>query len=222
MDEDSIGLMHSRAERFVRNLDEIPDRWHYDGRSIYTIKDGQVTEIPFGTEGAGDSRVWASEEEEEENLRLLSVFLNPNDTERMPLEEDGINSQYRVAISLTPDYVIADDEGNALQDAVQFMLVLAANGYDPTTVQIMLDVEFNEIDMVGMSDFDYDQMVTLHTDLTKLIADDLHDQGLIAQDLAQPGDLLHDLVVILDDLITLQAGEPLQAHVKDGLGLQLA
>lgn len=168
MDEDSIGLRHSRAERFVRNLDETPDRWHYDGRSIYTIKDGQVSEIPFGIEGAGDIRVWASEDEEE-NIGLLSMFLNPNDTERMPLEEDGINSQYRVAISLTPDYIIGDDEGMALQDAVQFLMVLAANGYDPTTVQVMLDTQFNEIDMVGMSDFDYDQMVTLHTDITNLM-----------------------------------------------------
>lgn len=169
MDGDSLGILHSRAERYVRNLESAPDRWHFDGSTIYLINGDRIESVPFTEEGVGGMRVWASEDDDD--VVALSAFLNINDTDRMPLEEDNINSQYRVAISLVPDYLIVDDQQRALQDVTAFMIYLSQNGYDPTTVGVMFDVEHNEIDLVGNSDFDYHQMVMLHDDLNRLMED---------------------------------------------------
>lgn len=169
MDGDSLGILHSRAERYVRNLESAPDRWHFDGSTIYLINGDRIESVPFTEEGVGEMRVWASEDDDD--VVALSAFLNINDTDRMPLEEDNINSQYRVAISLVPDYLIVDDQQRALQDVTAFMIYLSQNGYDPTTVGVMFDVEHNEIDLVGNSDFDYHQMVMLHDDLNRLMED---------------------------------------------------
>ena len=44
---------------------------------------------------------------------------------------------------------------------------------------------------------------------------------LAVQDLAQPLDQLQRLLVFVDDLLPLEPGQALQAHVQDGLGLAL-
>ena len=51
------------------------------------------------------------------------------------------------------------------------------------------------------------------TNLFKLFPNDLDNQGVIAKHLFQPLDSFDDLFIILDDLVPLQAGQPLQAHV---------
>ena len=45
--------------------------------------------------------------------------------------------------------------------------------------------------------------------------------ALVRQDLAEARDLPLDLAVLLDDLVALEAGQALQAHVEDGLRLDL-
>ena len=52
--------------------------------------------------------------------------------------------------------------------------------------------------------------------------DDLVDLALVAEDLLEARDLLQRLGVLLEDLVALEAGEALQAHVEDGLRLDLA
>ena len=44
---------------------------------------------------------------------------------------------------------------------------------------------------------------------------------LHSEDFSQPTDQLRRLLVLLQDLVSLEAGQPLQAHVQDGLGLDL-
>ena len=61
----------------------------------------------------------------------------------------------------------------------------------------------------------------LVADLGQFRHDDLEDLGVGSQDLPQPGDELQDLFVLGDDLVPLQAGQALQAHLQDGLGLDL-
>ena len=57
--------------------------------------------------------------------------------------------------------------------------------------------------------------------LLQLGADDLVDLALVAEDLLVARDLLQHLVALLEDLVALQSGEALQAHVEDGLRLDL-
>ena len=57
-------------------------------------------------------------------------------------------------------------------------------------------------------------------DLGQFIADDLAHQRLAAQDRPQIFNLLQYLAILLDQLIALQLGEPLQAHLQNGVRLQ--
>ncbi len=58
-------------------------------------------------------------------------------------------------------------------------------------------------------------------DLDELLADLLEQQLVGGEDRAQLLDQLHELLVLVDDLLALEAGEALQAHVEDRLGLRL-
>ena len=55
----------------------------------------------------------------------------------------------------------------------------------------------------------------------QLIDDDLHQQPLAGQNRAQPLDRLEQLGQLVEDLLALQAGQALELHVENGLGLDL-
>ena len=61
----------------------------------------------------------------------------------------------------------------------------------------------------------------LLADRLQLGDDQLHQQLLARQDRAQPLDRFHQLDELVEDLLTLEAGQPLQLHVEDGLRLDL-
>ena len=58
-------------------------------------------------------------------------------------------------------------------------------------------------------------------DLAQFTDDDLEDLGVGRQDFPQAGDQLHDLFVFGDDLVALQSGQALQAHLQNRLGLDI-
>ena len=58
-------------------------------------------------------------------------------------------------------------------------------------------------------------------DLPQFVDNDRVDLLLVGQDTPQLGDGGPHGLVLLDDLVTLQPGQPLQAHFQDGLGLGL-
>ncbi len=58
-------------------------------------------------------------------------------------------------------------------------------------------------------------------DLPQLVGNDVQHQPLRAEDFLQPGDQLEKPLVLFDDLLALQAGQALQAHVEDRLRLEL-
>ena len=58
-------------------------------------------------------------------------------------------------------------------------------------------------------------------DLGQFLADDLPLPFGRGQDRLVVGDLRHELVVLVDELLALQGGEPAQLHVEDGPGLLL-
>lgn len=165
MDE---GLRHSRAERYVRDMDDSPDRWFYDGSTIYLIYGADVKSVSFDGETAGEMQVFASEDDDASDLYR---YLNPNDQDSQPLEEEGIGSGYRLAISLIPsDYLIAEDLPAAISEVTNFMMYLVSEGnIDPSTVAVQMDTEFNEIDIVGIQDQDYEGMVEIHDALSQLM-----------------------------------------------------
>ena len=55
MDE---GVRFSRAEKYVRSLDPMPDRWVYDGKDIFLVYGSSIRTVPFGDEGPGKSEVF--------------------------------------------------------------------------------------------------------------------------------------------------------------------
>jgi len=167
MDE---GLRYSRAERYVRNMDENPDRWFYDGSTIYLIYGADIKHVPFDGEEAGEIEVFASEDDDDASD--LYRYLNPNDQDREPLEEEGIGSGYRMAISLVPSYLIEEDHMAAISEVSNFMMYLATEGgIDPSSVTVQMDTEYNEIDILAIQDQDFEGMVEIHDALTALMED---------------------------------------------------
>ena len=57
---------------------------------------------------------------------------------------------------------------------------------------------------------------------TKLVHDDLHHELLAREDRQQAFDQREQFRQLVQDLLPLEAGQPLQLHVEDGLGLNLA
>ena len=100
----------------------------------------------------------------------LSRFLNPDDTEREPLEEEGINSNYMIAISLTPDFMIMEDRQSTMELVSQFMAhLIVEGGIDPSTVNVQIDEQYNEVDIIGDQEQDYEGMVEIHDILSNLM-----------------------------------------------------
>ena len=58
-------------------------------------------------------------------------------------------------------------------------------------------------------------------DLPELVPDDPQELRLLGQDLLEPGDLRLDLLELLEDLLPLESGQPLQPHVEDRLRLEV-
>ena len=56
--------------------------------------------------------------------------------------------------------------------------------------------------------------------LAEFFFDDAQHDAFAGEDLLEPGDVLEDVRIFLEDLLLLEAGEPLKAHVEDGLGLE--
>ena len=65
-------------------------------------------------------------------------------------------------------------------------------------------------------------VTVLLLDLQRFVLDDLHAKTLIGEHRAQVVDQLHQLGMLIADLVALETGEPLQAHIQDGLRLDLA
>ncbi len=59
-------------------------------------------------------------------------------------------------------------------------------------------------------------------DSLELVDDDLLDELVGAEDLLQLGDQGLDLFIFLDDLVAFEVGQPLELHLQNGLGLDLA
>src|SRR6185436_15390886 len=59
-------------------------------------------------------------------------------------------------------------------------------------------------------------------DLAQLPRDDLQDQRLRGQDLAETRDRRENLLILLHELLALESRQALQAHLEDGLCLNLA
>ena len=57
--------------------------------------------------------------------------------------------------------------------------------------------------------------------VSQLVDDDLHQQPLAGEDRAQPLDRLQQLGELVENLLPLEAGQPLQLHVEDRLRLDL-
>ena len=64
-------------------------------------------------------------------------------------------------------------------------------------------------------------VAVLVDDLSQLVADDLPLPLGRGQDVLVVGDLRHQLVMLVDELLPLQRGQPAQLHVEDGPGLHL-
>ena len=64
-------------------------------------------------------------------------------------------------------------------------------------------------------------VAVLLLDGQQLVPDEPHQLGLGGQDALQLLDELQDLLVLLDDLLALEGGQPSELHVEDGLGLDL-
>ena len=81
----------------------------------------------------------------------------------------------------------------------------------------------NEVDGVDLAidqgDFGAAGIGVLAADLEDLGLHDVQHHGGVAQDVLEVGDFLEKLAVLDFDLVALQAGQPLESHVKDGLRL---
>ena len=87
---------------------------------------------------------------------------------------------------------------------------------------VLLDDQVLQGELPGFfDDFRAAGVAVAFLDLEQLVLDDGQDLHLARQDLFEPLDQRQDVVVLGDDLVALQAGEPVQAHVEDRLGLEV-
>ncbi len=157
MDE---GILQSRAERYVRNLDPIPDRWFFDGRHITAIYGTRVEEIPFPTESKG----FAAEGDE--------VWRQPTD-DRTSLEENfDVNTEYMLAVSICPDYLVGESIPKAMKEAMFLIqLIISEQIIEPSQISVQIDTENNEIDLVIATELVFADMSMIHEGITRVVSD---------------------------------------------------
>ena len=157
MDE---GILQSRAERYVRNLDPIPDRWFFDGRHITAIYGTRVEEIPFPTESKG----FAAEGDE--------VWRQPTD-DRTSLEESfDVNTEYMLAVSICPDYLVGESIPKAMKEAMFLIqLIISEQIIEPSEISVQIDTENNEIDLVIATELVFADMSMIHEGITRVVSD---------------------------------------------------
>lgn len=162
MDE---GILHSRAERYIRSLQVIPDRWWFDGTNIHMLYGNQFYQAPFGPDVTFDA--------EGDDEFADAIFVNPGDEERSPMEiSDGLQTQYRLAVSICPDYMVGDSQPQAIRDSMVFIQrLILQDRMDASSAYPQFDTVNNEIDIVFTQPVDYEDMVSLHRRLTKAVED---------------------------------------------------
>src|SRR2546425_3888777 len=64
-------------------------------------------------------------------------------------------------------------------------------------------------------------IAVLLLEVAEVVLDQQHDLRLVLQEVLEVGDALDDLLVLLHDLVALEAGEAAQPHIDDGLRLAL-
>jgi len=159
------GLLASRAERWVRGLDEAPDRWFFDGEIITLIYDDGIVEVPFP-----DSDLSMASEEEDDYGN--EIFLNPGDDARSSLEEtEDLETPYLLVVSITPDYMVKGSVPRALSQVMGFVTRLPPMGIEVDNMSMQIDDDNNEIDLIFSDPLQFHDMVELHGLLTEAVTD---------------------------------------------------
>ena len=87
---------------------------------------------------------------------------------------------------------------------------------------VLLDDQVLDVDVRGLGhDLRAPLVAELLLDRPELLHDDLEDELLGAEDLAELRDQGQDLLELGDDLLALEAGQPVEAHVEDRLRLDV-
>ena len=117
-------------------------------------------------------------------------------------------------------------------------------GPHPTTGLFLVFVEAGPLDVAGVADGDHHLLVRNHVldaqlgagelnagtalvaklllDLEQLVLDDGHPQPLVLENGLQSTNQLHQFIVLCTELVPLESGQLLEAHVENGPRLQLA
>ena len=135
--------------------------------------------------------------------------------------------------------------GRADVQVLDVVVLLHVHPHHPDAAAVLLAVggQRQALDVAGVGDRDHhllvgDHVLDVHValevgdlgaalvavalvDLVELLDDDRVDSGRVAEDRAQLGDRLHQLVVLGADLVGLERGQPGEAHVEDRLRLDL-
>jgi hypothetical protein len=161
MDE---GILHSRAERFVRSLEVLPDRWWFDGSNLTLLYGSEFHQVPFPE---SEQETYLAEDDEFPE----SVYVNPGDESRSPMEaSETLQTEYILVVSICPDYWISDDLATAFQGTMGFIQdLITEEGIDASAISVQNDLENNEIDMIFQRTTDFEGMQQLHRDLTRAV-----------------------------------------------------
>jgi hypothetical protein len=86
---------------------------------------------------------------------------------------------------------------------------------------LLLGDEVLDVELLGLGDDDLGapRVAVLLLHLEAVLADDVEQDGLVAEDGLVAGDLLAEALEVVADLVLLEAGQALQSHLEDGLGL---
>ena len=158
------GILHSRAERFVRSLEVLPDRWWFDGSNLTLLYGSEFHQVPFPE---SEQETYLAEDDEFPE----SVYVNPGDESRSPMEaSETLQTEYILVVSICPDYWISDDLATAFQGTMGFIQdLITEEGIDASAISVQNDLENNEIDMIFQRTTDFEGMQQLHRDLTRAV-----------------------------------------------------
>ena len=158
------GILHSRAERFVRSLEVLPDRWWFDGSNLTLLYGSEFQQVPFPE---SEQETYLAEDDEFPE----SVYVNPGDESRSPMEaSETLQTEYILVVSICPDYWISDDLATAFQGTMGFIQdLITEEGIDASAISVQNDLENNEIDMIFQRTTDFEGMQQLHRDLTRAV-----------------------------------------------------